>query len=93
MVIQIDSTNSLFGQITCPSNFKAFCEYSPVCKNFCSSKGICVRGFCLCLPGYAEADCSKACPKYSENNACVSSCSDGNFAGPDNVTNIVYSWN
>ena len=44
----------------------------------------------MCLPGFAEADCSKVCPKYSENNACVSACSTGNFAGPDNVINIIY---
>ena len=44
----------------------------------------------MCMPGNAEADCSKACPKYSENNACVSACSATNFAGPDNVINIIY---
>ncbi|EGR33968.1 leishmanolysin family protein, putative [Ichthyophthirius multifiliis] len=62
------------GTITCPQNFKQFCNYEPVCKNACNKKGICIKGQCMCLQGYANEDCSIQCPKYSENGLCVDFC-------------------
>ncbi|EGR31372.1 leishmanolysin family protein, putative [Ichthyophthirius multifiliis] len=85
MVVPVDTLNPKKGKITCPENFQNFCDFQPLCKNFCSQKGVCIRGFCICIQGQTGEDCSIQCPKYSENGVCVTSCSLGNYAGIDNT--------
>ncbi|EGR27277.1 leishmanolysin family protein, putative [Ichthyophthirius multifiliis] len=84
-VIQVDPLDATKGAITCPDSFQYFCDFQPLCKNFCSQKGVCVKGFCICIPGQSGEDCNIPCPKYSENGVCVNACSAGKFAGIDNT--------
>ncbi|EGR30810.1 leishmanolysin family protein, putative [Ichthyophthirius multifiliis] len=82
-VIVLDNVlDNIRGNITCPSNFEQFCNYYPICKNYCSSRGICVNGFCICNRGYANDDCSIKCPLFSENGIyqCVQECPIETFA-------------
>jgi hypothetical protein len=49
--------------LKCPANNKALCVTRPKqCKNFCSKKGACVGGACVCIAGYYGDDCS--CKSY-----------------------------
>lgn len=56
----------------CPSDFNRFCNYTPLCPNFCSENGFCVRGACICFPGWGNTNCSVKCDNgVIENNVCV----------------------
>ncbi|EGR33995.1 leishmanolysin family protein, putative [Ichthyophthirius multifiliis] len=75
------------GQITCPQDFKRFCNYTPICPNFCSQKGFCVKGQCFCQAGYGGTDCSIKCSGAVHNQTCIenSQCPSGLFLNPDNT--------
>ncbi|EGR33996.1 leishmanolysin family protein, putative [Ichthyophthirius multifiliis] len=75
------------GQITCPQDFKRFCNYTPICPNFCSEQGVCVRGQCFCQSGYGGVDCSIKCSGAVHNQTCIenSQCPSGLFLNPDNT--------
>ncbi|EAR97451.2 leishmanolysin family protein (macronuclear) [Tetrahymena thermophila SB210] len=73
------------GQVTCPSNIARLCD-DQQCVNFCTYNGICIRGQCLCNPGFGGVDCSKQCNGYFDQTGnCVSSCPSNTFASTDNV--------
>ncbi|EDK31890.2 hypothetical protein TTHERM_00143839 (macronuclear) [Tetrahymena thermophila SB210] len=81
--VQMQGSQQLFSNqkyysktgITCPKNNANFCQGMPKqCKNYCSSKGVCVNGKCKCVQNYYGDDCS--CFQLSqENGKCVQSCS------------------
>ncbi|EAR96682.2 leishmanolysin family protein (macronuclear) [Tetrahymena thermophila SB210] len=73
------------GQITCPSNIRRLCD-DQQCVNFCTYNGICIRGQCLCNPGFGGVDCNQQCNGFiNQVGACVSSCPNGTFGNSDNV--------
>ena len=47
------------GTITCPAS-SILCDDVP-CKNFCYSRGKCVKGICSCFKGFGGDDCSAVC--------------------------------
>ncbi|EGR31368.1 leishmanolysin family protein, putative, partial [Ichthyophthirius multifiliis] len=83
----IDKTGQkVIGQITCPQDYKRFCNYTPICPNFCSEKGVCVKGQCICPAGFGGVDCSIKCSGVVDNATCIgSSCPSGKFLNPDNT--------
>lgn len=50
------------GTLQCPSDFFRFCQQQYQCPNHCSSKGLCIRSSCLCLPDFQNDMCSQPCP-------------------------------
>ncbi|EAR96684.3 leishmanolysin family protein (macronuclear) [Tetrahymena thermophila SB210] len=73
------------GQVTCPSNIARLCD-DQQCVNFCTYNGICIRGQCLCNPGFGGVDCSQQCSGFiSQEGICVASCPNGTFGNSDNV--------
>ncbi|KAL4453892.1 hypothetical protein ABPG74_003775 [Tetrahymena malaccensis] len=73
------------GQVTCPSNIGRVCD-DQQCINFCTGNGICIRGQCLCNPGFAGIDCRQQCQGFiSKDGVCVASCPNGKFGNSDNV--------
>ncbi len=48
------------GTLTCP-NIPQFCGIV-VCPNYCSKKGICHKGSCLCTSGWGGPDCNTVAP-------------------------------
>ncbi|KAL4453893.1 hypothetical protein ABPG74_003776 [Tetrahymena malaccensis] len=73
------------GQVTCPSNIARMCD-DQQCVNFCTYNGICIRGQCLCNPGFGGVDCSQQCQGFiSQAGICVDSCPNGTFGNSDNV--------
>jgi hypothetical protein len=42
--------------VVCPSSFAVFCSYKG-CRNYCSGRGVCLNGKCLCGKGYSGEDC------------------------------------
>ena len=47
------------GTIKCPAS-NVLCQNVP-CRNYCYSRGTCVRGVCTCDSGYGDVDCSSEC--------------------------------
>ncbi|KAL4453890.1 hypothetical protein ABPG74_003773 [Tetrahymena malaccensis] len=73
------------GQVTCPTNIQRLCD-DQQCVNFCNYNGVCIRGFCLCNPGFGGVDCSQTCNGYiSQAGTCVNSCPSNNYAYFDKV--------
>ncbi|EGR26987.1 leishmanolysin family protein, putative [Ichthyophthirius multifiliis] len=84
--LDINKDDPKMGQITCPNDYNDFCNYSKPCRDNCSSNGICVRGFCICIKGFGGENCSQNCPfGVIFNSDCVSQCPEGLFQGPDNA--------
>ncbi|EGR33994.1 leishmanolysin family protein, putative, partial [Ichthyophthirius multifiliis] len=75
------------GQVTCPQDYIRFCNFTPICPNFCSQQGVCVRGQCICQAGYGGIDCSIKCSGAVHNQTCIknSQCPSGLFLNPDNT--------
>ncbi|EGR29364.1 leishmanolysin family protein, putative [Ichthyophthirius multifiliis] len=84
---EIDPTGqNAQGQITCPQDYERFCNYTPMCPNFCSEKGVCVNGLCICQDGFGGVDCSIECSGVVDNETCVEGpCPQGKFQNPDNT--------
>ncbi|KAL4438375.1 hypothetical protein ABPG74_009414 [Tetrahymena malaccensis] len=82
-----DQTKTTQGTMKCPHDFDLFCNFPKSCPNNCSSKGICNNGYCVCLKGYAGADCSKACDEDQawDGARCVQNCPTGQFKNLDNT--------
>ncbi|EGR31674.1 leishmanolysin family protein, putative, partial [Ichthyophthirius multifiliis] len=80
------SGQKAYGQITCPQDYERFCNYTPICPNFCSEKGVCVKGQCICQAGFGGVDCSIKCSGVVDNHSCVEgTCPIGKFLNPDNT--------
>ncbi|EGR30431.1 leishmanolysin family protein, putative [Ichthyophthirius multifiliis] len=79
----INPQNDRFGKIVCPSSFLQFCDYVHICPNYCSSVGFCVRGVCLCLPGWGGVDCSVKCHQVVSDKTCVKQCPGNQVISPD----------
>ncbi|EGR28962.1 leishmanolysin family protein, putative [Ichthyophthirius multifiliis] len=88
-VMPINPKNDSFGKIVCPSSFVQFCDSVPLCINHCSSVGICVRGYCLCLPGWAGIDCSVRCNYVVQNGVCVNNCTGNLVISPDRSCQMI----
>ncbi|EGR33806.1 leishmanolysin family protein, putative [Ichthyophthirius multifiliis] len=74
------------GQITCPQDYNRFCNNSRICPNFCSQKGVCVNGQCICQSGYGGENCITKCSGVVNDGRCIqSSCPSGKFKNPDNT--------
>ncbi|EGR30467.1 leishmanolysin family protein, putative, partial [Ichthyophthirius multifiliis] len=74
------------GKLTCPQDYERFCNYAPICPNFCSQKGVCVNGQCICQDGFGGVDCSIECSGVVDNNTCLEGqCPQGKFLNPDNT--------
>jgi len=53
-----EADNGYSGSIKCPDP-EVICEDAyPLCPNWCSGKGKCIRGKCMCHPGYKGEDCN-----------------------------------
>ncbi|EGR29363.1 leishmanolysin family protein, putative [Ichthyophthirius multifiliis] len=77
------------GQVTCPQDYERFCNYTPICSNFCSQKGVCVNGQCICQDGFGGVDCSIECSGVVDNNTCLEGqCPQGKFLNPDNTCKL-----
>ncbi|KAL4497778.1 hypothetical protein ABPG72_000533 [Tetrahymena utriculariae] len=73
------------GQVTCPSNIARLCD-DQQCVNFCTYNGICIRGQCLCNPGFGGVDCSQQCQGFiTQAGICVDQCPRSTFGNSDNV--------
>ncbi|EAR96681.1 leishmanolysin family protein (macronuclear) [Tetrahymena thermophila SB210] len=73
------------GQVTCPSSIQRLCD-DQKCVNFCSYNGICIRGQCLCNPGYGGVDCSKQCSNFIDQDGnCQNQCPSNTYANFDKV--------
>ncbi|EGR26904.1 leishmanolysin family protein, putative [Ichthyophthirius multifiliis] len=86
--ITIHPSSNKFGKIFCPRSFTQFCDHVPMCTNHCSSVGVCVRGVCLCLPGWGGIDCSVKCLQVVLNKVCVKQCPLNQVIGPDRSCQI-----
>ncbi|KAL4464778.1 hypothetical protein ABPG74_011339 [Tetrahymena malaccensis] len=89
-VIQLSQSGmGTSGQLTCPSNFKIFCNTFLLqsCPSNCSNNGFCNKGMCFCQNGYAGVDCSIICPQNQviDNNQCASKCGSGKYQNPNNT--------
>ncbi|EGR33904.1 leishmanolysin family protein, putative [Ichthyophthirius multifiliis] len=75
------------GKITCPSDYNRFCNNSRTCPNFCSQKGVCVNGHCICQSGYGGENCITKCSGLFIDGKCIQqgSCPSGKFKNPDNT--------
>ncbi|EGR31746.1 leishmanolysin family protein, putative, partial [Ichthyophthirius multifiliis] len=75
------------GKITCPSDYNRFCNNSRTCPNFCSQKGVCVNGHCICQSGYRGENCITKCSGLFIDGKCIQqgSCPSGKFKNPDNT--------
>ncbi|EGR32457.1 leishmanolysin family protein, putative [Ichthyophthirius multifiliis] len=89
--IQVVKGQPEFGYITCPDNYREFCNYTPECPNYCSRKGICILGQCRCSSRWSGADCNislKNCPYFTleeDPQKCVQQCPSDKFPNPDKV--------
>ncbi|KAL4489365.1 hypothetical protein ABPG72_019020 [Tetrahymena utriculariae] len=77
----------VFGTIFCPLDFEMTCTSPQDCPNSCSSQGICINGYCMCVDGYAGIDCSQRCtfPTAYHQGTCVQKCPLSTFKNPDNT--------
>ncbi|EGR30430.1 leishmanolysin family protein, putative [Ichthyophthirius multifiliis] len=82
-LMSIHPQNDRFGKIVCPSSFLQFCDYVPMCPKHCSTTGVCVRGVCLCLPGWGGVDCSVKCHQVVSDKTCVKQCPGNQVISPD----------
>ncbi|EGR28726.1 leishmanolysin family protein, putative, partial [Ichthyophthirius multifiliis] len=73
------------GKITCPLDYNRFCNNSRTCPNFCSQKGVCVNGQCICQPGYGGENCITKCSGVVNDGYIQGSCPSGKFKNPDNT--------
>ncbi|EGR27371.1 leishmanolysin family protein, putative [Ichthyophthirius multifiliis] len=75
------------GQITCPQDYNRFCNNSRICPNFCSQKGVCVNGQCICQSGYGGENCITKCSGVVNDGKCIQQgfCPSGKFKNPDNT--------
>ncbi|EGR27298.1 leishmanolysin family protein, putative [Ichthyophthirius multifiliis] len=74
------------GKVTCPQDYERFCNYTPICPNFCSEKGVCVNGQCICKSGFGGVDCSINCSGVVDNETCIQGpCPQGKFLNTDNT--------
>lgn len=56
---QVVKVSGYDGTITCPKDFKLFCK-AKACPNNCYSKGVCIKGECLCSDRYTGSYCMYA---------------------------------
>ncbi|EAR99196.2 leishmanolysin family protein (macronuclear) [Tetrahymena thermophila SB210] len=77
----------VFGTIFCPLDFEQTCTFPQDCPNLCSSQGVCMNGYCICVDGYAGIDCSYKCPFPTAfyQGTCVQKCPANTFKNPDNT--------
>ncbi|EAR86018.1 transmembrane protein, putative (macronuclear) [Tetrahymena thermophila SB210] len=82
-----EQTKTTQGVMKCPDDFELFCGFPKQCPNKCSSNGICINGFCICLKGYAGDDCSKRCGEDQvwDGAHCTLNCPSGLFKNFDNT--------
>ncbi|EAR86011.2 leishmanolysin family protein (macronuclear) [Tetrahymena thermophila SB210] len=82
-----EQTKTTQGTMRCPHDFDLFCNFPKSCPNNCSNSGVCNNGYCVCLKGYAGADCSQRCPEEYvwDSNRCVQNCPRGQFKNLDNT--------
>ncbi|EGR32543.1 leishmanolysin family protein, putative [Ichthyophthirius multifiliis] len=74
------------GKLTCPQDYDRFCNYTSICPNFCSEKGVCVNGQCICKSGFGGVDCSINCSGVVDNETCIQgTCPQSKFLNPDNT--------
>ncbi|EGR32405.1 leishmanolysin family protein, putative [Ichthyophthirius multifiliis] len=59
------------GQLICPLDYNRFCNYTPLCPNYCYSNGVCVNGQCICKTGYGGIDFSIQCSGVVFNSNCL----------------------
>ncbi|EGR29331.1 leishmanolysin family protein, putative, partial [Ichthyophthirius multifiliis] len=74
------------GQITCPQDYERFCNYIIIYPNFCSQKGVCVNGQCICQDRFGGVDCSIKCSGVVDNYNCSKGqCPQNKFLNTDNT--------
>ncbi|KAL4438377.1 hypothetical protein ABPG74_009416 [Tetrahymena malaccensis] len=82
-----EQTTKTQGIMKCPPDFDLFCNFPKFCPNNCSNNGVCNNGYCICLKGYAGADCSQRCGEGQvwDGVRCAYNCSYGLFKNFDNT--------
>ncbi|EAR86150.2 leishmanolysin family protein (macronuclear) [Tetrahymena thermophila SB210] len=80
-------STTTYGVFTCPQDFQMICSQPKTCPNQCSSNGVCINGYCICINGYAGQDCSIKCdsPNVYDGTRCISQCPNNTFKNPDNT--------
>ncbi|EGR30469.1 leishmanolysin family protein, putative, partial [Ichthyophthirius multifiliis] len=74
------------GKLTCPQDYERLCNYTSICPNFCSLRGVCVNGQCICKAGFGGVDCSINCSGVVDNETCIQgTCPQGKYLNPDNT--------